>query len=56
VKAVADAMGHQSSTITLTTYASLWPGDEDRIRQAIATAWAHPAEDWLRTGEGESAR
>jgi integrase len=51
VKAVADAMGHQSPTITLKTYASLWPGDEDRIRSAIAEAWA--AEDSLRTGAHE---
>jgi integrase len=39
VKAVADAMGHQSPTTTLQTYASLWPGDENRIRTAIASAW-----------------
>jgi integrase len=39
VKAVADAMGHQSPTITLQTYASLWPGDEDRIRIALGEAW-----------------
>jgi integrase len=39
VKAVADAMGHESPTTTLATYAQLWPGDEDRIRSAIASAW-----------------
>ena len=39
VKAVADAMGHQSPTITLQTYASLWPGDDDRIRAALDSAW-----------------
>jgi integrase len=39
VKAVADAMGHQNPTITLRTYASLWPGDEDRIRGAVGLAW-----------------
>lgn len=39
VKAVADAMGHQNPTITLQTYASLWPGDEDRVRAAIDSAW-----------------
>lgn len=39
VKAVADAMGHQSPTVTLQTYASLWPGDEDRIRSAIEAMW-----------------
>jgi hypothetical protein len=48
VKAVANAMGHQSPTITLTTYASLWPGDEDRICSAIERAWT--AEDSVRTG------
>jgi integrase len=47
VKAVADAMGHQSPTITLQTYASLWPGDDDRIRTAIAETWT--TEDSLRT-------
>jgi integrase len=40
VKAVADVMGHQSPSITLSTYASLWPGDEDRIRSAIDAAWS----------------
>ena len=49
VKAVADAMGHASATVTLNTYASLWPGDDDRIRSAIEAAWS--AEDWLRTGD-----
>lgn len=49
VKAVADAMGHESPTTTLRTYASLWPGDEDRVRSAIAAAWT--AEDSLRTGD-----
>ncbi len=48
VKAVADAMGHNSPTITLQTYASLWPGDQDRIRTAIASAWE--IADQLRTG------
>lgn len=40
VKAVAVAMGHSSPATTLQTYASLWPGDEDRIRTAIAAAWS----------------
>jgi integrase len=39
VKAVSVAMGHTNATTTLETYASLWPGDDDRIRVAIATAW-----------------
>jgi len=48
VKAVADAMGHSSPSTTLKTYASLWPGDEDRIRSAIASSWQNA--DQLRTG------
>ena len=49
VKAVAVAMGHESPATTLRTYASLWPGDEDRVRLAIASAWQ--VEDSLRTKE-----
>jgi len=48
VKAVQKALGHAKATTTLDTYAHLWPGDEDRIRQAIQAAFA-PAEDSLRT-------
>jgi integrase len=44
VKAVSVALGHGSPVITLTTYASLWPGDDDRIRTAIAAAWTTTAE------------
>ena len=54
VKAVADAMGHQSPIVTLTTYASLWPGDEDRIRSAIEASWS--AEVRAPDQRGESAR
>ncbi len=42
VKAVADAMGHQSPSITLKTYASLWPGDHERVRAAIEATWSQP--------------
>ena len=52
VKAVADAMGHQYPAITLKTYASMWPGDEDRIRTAIESAWTLQTADQLRTGGG----
>ena len=52
VKAVADAMGHENPTITLTTYASLWPGDEDRVRSAIASAWSA---EYLLSTEGTSS-
>lgn len=51
VKAVANAMGHANPTVTLTTYASLWPGDEDRIRTAIEASWK--IADQLRTGTAE---
>lgn len=49
VKAVQKALGHSSATTTLDTYGHLWPGDEDRIRQAIEVAFS-TAEDSLRTG------
>jgi hypothetical protein len=35
VKAVQHALGHESATVTLNTYAHLWPDDDDRIRSAI---------------------
>jgi len=47
VKAVADAMGHENATVTLRTYASLWPGDDDRIRDALEDVWK--IADLLRT-------
>jgi integrase len=54
VKAVQRAVGHASSTTTLNLYVHLWPGDEDRIRQAVDQAVALVAsEDSLRT-EGRS--
>lgn len=37
VTAVADRLGHQDSTETLRTYAHLWPNDEARSREAIAS-------------------
>jgi integrase len=49
VKAVQAALGHSSATTTLDVYGHLWPGDEDRIRDAIERAFA-PAEDSLGTG------
>ena len=35
VKQVQAALGHDNATTTLRTYAHLWPGDEDRTRDAI---------------------
>ena len=49
VKAVQRALGHASASTTLDTYGHLWPGDEDRIRQAVDAAHAQRAEDSLRT-------
>lgn len=50
VKAVASALGHSTAATTLNMYAHLWPGDEDRIRQAIDNTMQRAAEDSLRTG------
>ena len=35
VKAVQVALGHESATTTLNTYAHLWPSDSDRTRAAV---------------------
>ena len=35
VKAVQRYLGHKNASETLDTYGHLWPGDEDRIRDAI---------------------
>lgn len=38
MKAVQNALGHKSATMALDVYEHLWPGDEDRIRSAVAAA------------------
>lgn len=50
VKAVQRALGHASAATTLNLYAHMWPGDDDRIRQAVYRAFGSNAEDQLRTG------
>jgi integrase len=50
VKAVQHALGHASAATTLDLYAHLWPGDEDRIRDAVDQAWTPRTEDQLRIG------
>jgi hypothetical protein len=35
VQAVAESLGHASAVITLTTYAHLMPGSDDRARTAV---------------------
>lgn len=52
VKAVSRALGHASAATTLNLYSRPWPGDEDRIRDAVDLAPAPRAEDRLRA-EGE---
>jgi integrase len=48
VVAVQKALGHASASVTLNCYGHLWPGDDDRIREAVEAAFS-PAEDSLRT-------
>jgi integrase len=56
VKAVQHALGHASASTTLDLYSHLWPGDEDRIRDAVDRALTDPAEDHLRTGQATPRR
>lgn len=35
IKQVQAALGHESAKVTLDIYAHLFPGDEDRVRDAI---------------------
>ena len=42
----------KAAATTLNLYSHLWPGDEDRIRDAVDVALAPRTEDQLRT-EGE---
>jgi len=48
VPAAADYLGH-SPAVLLETYAHLVPADHDRARSAVEVAFAHSAEDSLRT-------
>lgn len=40
VKAVQSALGHKSAAMTLDVYGHLWPGDDERIRNAISGIFA----------------
>lgn len=51
VKAVSSALGHAQASTTLNLYSHLWPGDEDRIRNAVDRALGEAAEDSVRTDE-----
>lgn len=35
VKQVQAALGHKSAKVTLDVFGHLWPGEEDRVRDAI---------------------
>lgn len=54
VKQVQTTLGHGSAVVTLTTYAHLWPGDDDRTRAAADAALA-PLADSPRTAEALDA-
>jgi hypothetical protein len=41
----------QPAAMSMLAYVHLWPGDEDRIRQAVDQAVALASEDRLRTDE-----
>jgi integrase len=51
VVTVQRALGHASATVTLNTYAHLWPTAEDRTRAAAASMLAETlsAADSVRT-------
>ncbi|WP_083157812.1 tyrosine-type recombinase/integrase [Mycolicibacterium moriokaense] len=52
VVTVQRALGHKSPTVTLNTYAHLWPNANERTRKAAANlfkAAVNPAADGLRT-------
>jgi hypothetical protein len=53
VKAVSAALGHSSAATTLGLYSHLWPGDEDRIRDAVDLAVTPRVDDSLRTADTE---
>jgi len=52
VVTVQRALGHASATVTLSTYAHLWPTAEDRTRAAAASMLA----DALSAGAADSVR
>ena len=49
VKQVQAALGHKSATVTLDVYGHLWPGEEDRVGDAIGRLFRP---DELRGAQG----
>jgi integrase len=45
IKAVQEALGHANAAETLNVYSHLWPADENRIRDAIDSAFASAGGD-----------
>lgn len=45
VAAVAEYMGHANPSVTLEVYTHLWPGSDDRVREAVAGALSAPVRD-----------
>jgi hypothetical protein len=43
------ALGHSTAATTLNLYSHMWPGDEDRIRDAVDLALTPRTEDQLST-------
>ena len=44
VKQVQLALGHKSARVTLDVYGHLWPGEEDRVRDAIGLVFRPSAD------------
>ena len=51
VVTVQRALGHGSATVTLNTYAHLWPKADDRTRKAAAAMFSASTADPVRTAE-----
>ena len=49
VKTVSGRLGHGSAAMTLDVYGHLWPGEEDRVRDAIGRLFRP---DELRGAQG----
>jgi len=50
---VAAFLGHSSPTITLSTYAHLWPDSETRVRSVLNTAWTSVEAKVRPSGSGK---
>ena len=53
VKAVQSMLGHASASLTLDTYAHLWPDEHARVRDAAGGLLGDVLRDQCGTGMGE---